>query len=177
MDNDLLKKCREYANSDEACAVLFVKQNLSQSEGHWVDIINCQRYEMSDDKLHFRLVVGAIYQRKIKPKYPPKTEYFTHGKFDDRRYYFAVRAITWATAHEDIKQQKLAGVVAKKFRITGVSYDKNKDNKGYFRSDAPPEIKALANNLLDKTNPLWDRAMGYINEPEFVYKIKSIEVD
>lgn len=109
--------------------------------------------------------------------HPPKTEYFTHGKFDDRRYYFAVRAITWATAHEDIKQQKLAGVVAKKFRITGVSYDKNKDNKGYFRSDAPPEIKALANNLLDKTNPLWDRAMGYINEPEFVYKIKSIEVD
>ena len=63
MDNDLLKKYREYANSDEACAVLFVKQNLSQSEGHWVDIINCQRYEMSNDKLHFRLVVGAIYQR------------------------------------------------------------------------------------------------------------------
>jgi hypothetical protein len=55
--------------------------------------------------------------------------------------------------------------------MTGVRYDKNRDNKDYFRSDAPPEIKALANNLYDRTNPLWDKAMQYINEPEFVYEV------
>ena len=60
-----------------------------------------------------------------------------------------------------------------KFEITGVSYDKNKDKKGYFRDDAPEEIKALAKNLNDRTNPLWDRAMQYINEPEFVYEVRQ----
>ena len=59
------------------------------------------------------------------------------------------------------------------FEITGVSYDKNKDKKGYFRDDAPDEIKALAKNLNDRTNPLWDRAMQYINEPEFVYEVRQ----
>lgn len=177
MDDDLLRKYREYANSDEACAVLFVKKNLLQAKGHWVDIINCRRCEMSDDKLEFRSVVGAIYKRKLKPKYPPKSEFHTQGRFDERRYYLVVRAITWATAHEDIEQQKLKKVTAQKFKIIGATYNKNKDHKGYFLNHAPSDIKALASNLLDKTNPLWDRAMEYINEPEYVYKIKSIEVD
>jgi hypothetical protein len=177
MDKNLLKKYREYASSSEACAVLFIKQNLSQSKGHWIDIVSCKPDYLSDDKFHFCSIKGGIYKRKIKPEYPPKSEFTSNGKFDDRSYYFAVRAITWATAHEDIEQQKLAGVAARKFRVTGGSYNKNEDQKGYFKNDTPSEIKALANNLLDKTNPLWDIAMAYINEPEFIYKIKSIEVD
>jgi len=87
-----------------------------------------------------------------------------------------IRAVTWETAHKDIEQQKSKKVVALKFKITGVSYDKNRDNRGYFRDDAPPEIKALAKNLYDRTNPLWDKAMQYVNEPEFVYKIKQVSV-
>jgi hypothetical protein len=67
-------------------------------------------------------------------------------------------------------------VAASKFEITGVSYDKNQNNKGYFRDDAPPEIKALADNLYDRTDPLWDKAMQYINAPEFVYEIKQIRM-
>lgn len=176
MDNKLLKRYMEYASSEEAIAVLFVKKNLSQAVGHWIDIDDCKRYEMSLDDLHFRFVVGSIYKRKMKPKYPPKSEFKLNGKFDERRYYLAVRAITWETAHKDIEQQKLEKVKARKFRITGVSYDENRNNKDFFREDAPPEIKALANNLLDRTNPLWDRAMSYINEPKFVYKVRSIEL-
>ena len=42
---------------------------------------------MSDDKLDFRSVVGAIYTRKLKPKCPPKSEFSIQGRFDDRRYY------------------------------------------------------------------------------------------
>ena len=52
------------------------------------------------------------------------------------------RAITWETAHKDIEQQKSKRVEESNFRITGVSYDKNRNNKNYFRDDAPPEIKA-----------------------------------
>ncbi len=58
-----------------------------------------------------------------------------------------------------------------------MSYDKNRGNKDYFRDDAPPEIKALANNLNDRTNPLWDKAMQYVNEPEFVYEIKQVYIN
>jgi hypothetical protein len=176
MDDKLLKKFLEYASTDEAFAVLFVKKYLAQAKGHWVDIVDYQRYEMSSDNLHFRFVVGGLYKRKIQPQYPSQTAFTIDGEFDERAYYLMIRAITWETAHKDIEQQKLKKVAASKFKITGVSYDKNRDNKNYFRDDAPPEIKALANNLYDRTNPLWGKAMQYVSEPEFVYKIKQISI-
>jgi len=177
MDDKLLKKYLEYANTEEAFAVLFVKKHLDQVKGHWVDIVDCRPYEMSSDNLHFRFVVGGLYKRKIQPQYPSKSAYTIDGKFDERGYYLMIRAITWETAHKDIEQQKSKSVVSRKFKITGVSYDKNRSNKDFFREDAPAEIKALANNLNDRTNPLWDKALQYANEPEFVYEIRKLYID
>ena len=177
MDDKLLKTFLEYASTDEAFAVLFVKKHLAQAKGHWVDIVDCQRYGMSSDNLHFRFVAGGLYRRIIQPQYPSKSAFTIDGKFDERGYYLMIRAITWETAHKDIEQQKSKKVAASKFKITGVSYDKNRDNRSYFRDDAPPEIKALANNLYDRTNPLWGKAMQYVNEPEFVYKIKQVSIN
>lgn len=176
MDNRLLKKYLEYANTDEAFAVLFAKKHLAQAKGHWVDIVNCERYAQSLDDLHFRFVVGGLYKRKIQPQYPPKSAYTIDGKFDERGYYLMTRAITWETAHKDIEQQKSKSVAPSKFKITGVSYDKNRDNKNFFRDDAPPEIKALSNNLSDRTDPLWGKALQYANQPEFVYEVKRISI-
>lgn len=176
MDDTLLKKFLEYASTEEAFAVLFVKKHLPQVKGQWVDVIDCERYEMSPDKLHFRFVNGGLYKKKIQPQYPSKSEFTIDGKFDERGYHLMTRAITWETAHKDIKQQKSMKVAASKFKITGVSYDKNRDAKNYFRDDTPPEIKALAKNLHDRTNPLWGEAMQYINKPEFVYRIKEISI-
>lgn len=176
MDDKLFRKYLEYAKTDEAFAVLFVKKHLSQANRHWVDIADCQRYEMSSDNLHFRFVGGGLYQRKIQPNYPQKSAYTVDGKFNERDYYLMVRAITWETAHRDIEQRRSRGVAGRKFKITGVSYDKNRDNKDFFREDAPPEIRALAENLNDRTNPLWDRAVKYAIEPEFVYEIRRIQI-
>lgn len=177
MDDKLLKKYLEYAKTEEVFAVLFVKKHLSQAEGHWVDIIDCRRYEMSLDNLHFRFVVGGLYKRKIQPQYPSKSAYTIDGKFDEHGYYLIIRAITWETAHKDIEQQKSKNVAPRNFKITGISYDKNRSNKDFFLEDAPPEIKVLANNLYDRTNPLWDRALQYANKPEFVYEIKKIYIN
>ncbi len=176
MDDLLLNKFRKYANSEEAFAVLFAKKHLTQAKGHWVDVEDSQRYEMSEDDMHFRFVTGELYKRKIQPKYPAKAKFTVNGVFEEHRYLFMVRAITWETAHKDIEQQKANNVTVKKFIITGVSYDKNRHNQNFFREDAPSEIKALANNLSDRTDPLWDRAMSYVNEPEFVYKIKQARI-
>ncbi|MEM5368451.1 hypothetical protein V4C53_20755 [Paraburkholderia azotifigens] len=176
MDHRLLKKYREYANTEEAFAVLFVKKHLTQAKGHWVDVVDCQRYEMSSDSLHFRFVVGALYERRIQPQYPPRSSYTINGKFDEHTYYLMARAITWETAHNDIEQQKSKCVKPLKFEITGVSYDKNRNNKAYFREDAPREIKALAANLCDRTDPLWDKAVQYINAPEFVYEVHQARI-
>ena len=153
-----------------------MKKHLAQAKGYWIDIIDCRRYEMSSDNLHFRFVVGGLYRRKIKPQYPSKSVYTTNSRFDERGYYLMVRAITWETAHKDIEQQKSQNIAPRKFKITGVSYDKNRSNKDFFREDAPSEIKALANNLNDRTNPLWDRALKYANKPEFVYEIKKVYI-
>jgi hypothetical protein len=172
MDDKLLKKYLEYASTEEAFAVVFVKKHLAQAKGHWIDILDCRRYEMSPDNLHFRFVVGGLYRRNIHPQYPPKSAYTIAGQFDERGYYLMTRAITWETAHKDIEQQKSKNVTAPKFKIEGVSYAKTRSEKDYFRDDAPPEIKALAKDLYDHTNPLWDKAKQYVNVPEFVYEIK-----
>lgn len=104
MDGKLLKKYLEYANTEEAFAVLFVKKHLAQAKAHWVDIVDCRRYEISSDKLHFRFVVGNLYKRKRRPQYPSKSAYTIDGKFDEQRYRLTIRAITWETAHKDIEQ-------------------------------------------------------------------------
>jgi len=173
MDDRLLKKYLKYSSTQEAFAVLFVKKYLPQAKGNWIDIVDYQYYEMSSDRLHFRFVVGGLYKRKIKPQYPSKSTYTIDGKFDEETYYLMTRAVTWETAHKDIEQQRAKNVLPLKFKITGVSYDKNRGNKNFFRDDAPPEIKALARNLNDRTDPLWDIALQYRSKPEFVYKIKQ----
>lgn len=155
--------------------MLFVKKYLKQSKGKWIDIIDYQKYEMSHDNLHFRFVTGGLYEKNIHPKYPPKSLFTTNGKLNENEYYLTVRALTWEAAHKDIELQKLKRVRHLKFEIKGVSYNKNK-SKDFFRNDAPVEIKALAENLSDRTNPLWDKAINYINEPEFIYKIRKIRL-
>ncbi len=176
MNDRLLKRYREYAKSEEAFAVLFVKKHLAQAKGHWVDIANCRRYEMSHDSMHFRFVVGGLFKRKINPKYPPRADYTINGEFDERTYYLMTRAITWETAHTDIEQQKAKRILPIKFEIKGVSYDKNAGSTAFFRDDAPPEIKALASNLQDRTSPLWGRALQYAIEPEFLYEVRQARI-
>lgn len=176
MNEKLLKKYLEYASTEEAFAVLFVKKYLAQAKGHWIDIVECQRYEMSSDNLHFRFVIGGLYKRNIKPQYPPKSEYTIDGIFDERGYYLMTRAITWEAAHRDIEQQKSKNVIRSKFKITGVSYPKVRCANNYFRDDAPPEIKALAQDLSNRTNPLWDKALRYVDEEEFVYEVRQVSI-
>lgn len=176
MDEKILKRYREYASTEEAFAVLLVKKHLAQSKGHWVDVVNCRRYELSPDRMHFRFVVGGLFKRNIHPTYPQRSVYTKNGVFDERAYYLMTRAITWEAAHTDIEEQKSRRVAPLKFEIKGLRYDKNAGSTEFFRSDAPPEIKALAANLRDRTNPLWDGALQYANAPEFVYEVRETRV-
>jgi hypothetical protein len=174
MDDTLLRRYLEYASSEEAKAVLFAKNQIAQAKGHWVDILNCRRYYESEDPFHFKFVTGGLFRRRIQPQYPPRSTFSKDGRFDERRYYLAVRAITWEAAHRDIEQQKSKRASHLRFKITGIVYVRLRAAKNFFRDDAPPEIKALANNLNVRTNPLWDRAVEYINRPELVYKAKLV---
>ncbi|MCZ2802848.1 hypothetical protein [Vibrio alginolyticus] len=174
MNKNLMEKYRNYAASGEAYAVLFVKENLNRAKGHWVDIIDFQQYEMSSNNSHFRFVNGGLYKRKITPKYPPKSKFTVNGIFNKHEYYLAVRAITWDTAQRDIQKQKSQKVKPIKFNIRGVCYDKNRNK--FFRDEAPHEIKKLAENLSDRTNPLWDVAEDYFATPDFVYEIRHVSI-
>ena len=139
MDEKLLAMYLEHASTEDAMAILFVKKNMQQSAKKWVDIIDCEQYTLSDDKLHFRFVEFGLYKRTIKPKYPSKSNFTHNGKFDERRYYTAVRAITWETANRDIYQQKGKGIIGEKYRITGVRYNKN---RGKYPAKWVYEIKS-----------------------------------
>ena len=176
MNEQLLARYRKYARTDEAYAVAFVKLHLAEAKGHWIDPVNFRRYERSEDVLRFRYVEGGLFKRRLRPVYPPESDFTYNERLDEARYASVTRAITWEAAHKDIEQQKAARVLPLRFEVTGVSYDRNKDNKNFFVDDAPPEIKELAKNLNDRTNPLWDRALRYANRPEYVFEIRSAKV-
>ena len=165
-----------YAESDEAYAILFVKKYLKSSIGCWVDIIDyhCPNH-YEPNNLQFKKIVCDIFPRTIKPKYPKKEKFESNED-----YYFVCRAITYDTAHNDINKQKRSGVKGKRFVVEGVRYlDKTKVRPPFFRSSAPKEIKALAKNLNDRTDPLWDKALLYINK-DYVnfdpYNFKIIDI-
>lgn len=175
MDKDLLGRYTEYASSEEARAILFVKEYLKKSKGNWVDIIESQEIEYNCDENCFRYVEGRLYKRKLRPKYPPKSNFKNlNGRFNAREYRLACRAITWKTANRDIKQQKSKNIIALRFEIKGTTHESCK--KGFFADNAPKEIKALEKNLQNRTNPLWDIALKYANKPKFVCKIKDVKI-
>jgi hypothetical protein len=172
LNEKLLAMYLEYASTDDAMAILFVKKNMLQSAEKWVDIIDCERYEFSEDKLHFRFVEYGLYKRIIKPKYPPKSEFTNNGTFDEKNYYTAIRAITWETANLDIAQQKAKEVVIEKYRITGIRYNKN---KGKYKS-RPPWLDPNSAFYGDSpSNFRWRERRVYEYEPEWIYEIKSIK--
>lgn len=167
MGSSLLEEYYEYSESEEAYAVLFVKKYLKAAKGKWIDIINIRdsRY-FEEVRLEFKEVKCAVFEKKIRPKYPSRKEFYS-----DDDYKMMCRAITWKTAHEDIENQKVNGLVGKKYVIYG---KKNKSNS-MFVDDAPDEIKALENNPNDRTNPLWDRAVKYMKEDRWIFRIKGIK--
>ena len=176
MDDKLLARYQAYAGSEEALAVLFVKRHLAEAVRHWVDPEDFRRYEKSPDPLHFRFVTGGLYRRTVVPKYPAKADYILNGVFDERRYLAVTRALTWEAAHQDIEKQKRGKAPFMKFEVAGISYDRSQGSTGFFRDDAPPQIKARALNLQDRTDPLWDSAVAYIRGPDFVYQIRKAKV-
>lgn len=145
----------------------------------WVDITDTDySNHYNPNKLQFKKVKCELFLRTIKPKYPPKKDFQ-----NDEDYYLVCRAVTYNTALKDIEKQRRKGIRGKKYIIEGVRYfDKKKKRPSYFIESASKEIKELEKHLNDndKTNPLWDEAVRYINEDyykfdNYSYKITNIK--
>lgn len=174
LTKDKLRKYLEYASTDEARAVLFVKEQLNKSAGHWIDVIDCESYENYDSNvIEFKFVTCGLYKRKIKPTYPPKLNFTVNGKFDEREYYLSVRAITWETANKDISQQKNKGIKGDIYEIRGVKYNKN---RGKFIKEPPwlndPAWKNVDIYSLRGTDRSY--VQQFLAPPDWRYEIKSI---
>lgn len=174
LTEERLRKYLEYASTDEARAVLFVKKHLEKAAGHWVDIIDCAPYRSGNLKdLEFKLVVCRLFRRIIKPKYPSKNVFTINEKFNENDYYLAVRAITWETAHTDISKQKQKGVIGKQFEIRGVKYNKN---KGKFTEKPSwldsPAWKGVDIHSLRGADRVY--VQQFLVDEDWRYEIKSI---
>lgn len=171
----------EYANSPEAFAVLFVRKYLKSADTTvWVSVLDYEAY--NPEKLQFKSVRCELVPRRTRPRYPSQSGF--SSKHD---YVMACRAATWEAANRDIAVWYHAGRQGKEFLICGVSYPKKKrlldiNPEKFFRPDAPSEIRALANDLSDRTDPLWDKALAWVS-PEYagssddgyVFKIRSVK--
>lgn len=172
MHRTTLENYTKYLQTEEAFAVSLTKQCVRKSKGHWVDIDYSRGCTRTPKEGARQRVKGKLYQRRLKPKYPPKSNFTKNGRFDKNAYTFAVRAITWHTAQRDIKEQKQQGVSPLHFDFWGVF----KNEGSFFHDDAPAHIKALEKNLNNRTDPLWDCAMMYIAKTKLVLKIRHIKI-
>lgn len=120
-DYEVLKRgYREYAMTDEAAAVYFVRDvvNAINTRGKWIDVTFTDRYAVGfDKKPAFKKVIVELFNRKILPQYP-------EGADRDLK-----RAITWEVSHRDIKNQKCKGISGPQFEVTGLYC--NKDNRKF----------------------------------------------
>lgn len=169
MTDSAIKKYLDYASSPEAYAVLFVKKYLDRAGNRfWIDILAYDvpaGYEY--EKLMFRSVACELFPRKHVPAYPPRRQFRSERDWTD-----ACRAVTWECAAYDINMLRKHGYRGARYKIDGVSFPKHKpgtrleptDPATFFVDGAPHEIKALANNLSDRTDPLWDEAMKYVRD-------------
>lgn len=175
MKKSLIEKYKQYCTTAESFAVLFVKKYLRAAEGKWIDILNFEIGCYNDAReLEFEYVTCELFQKELKPKYLPRKIFAT-----EEYYILPCRAVTWETAHEDIDAQRAKNIQGVKYSLKGVRKKFKNPNytDEYFTKDAPEEIKALANNLNDKTDPLWDIAVKYINnEEEYFYEYKLVSV-
>lgn len=178
-----IEKYRQYARTPEAFAVLFVKKYLNSADKSvWVDILSYNApagYDVED--LKFKRVECELFPRKTRPAYPPRSQYRSQSDYET-----ACRAITWETANRDIAAARARGYVGRKYRIDAVSYlvpgkkPPRPDPDRYFRDNAPPEIKALARNLNDRTDKLWDYALNWVRpeyrgtDDRYEFKIRGI---
>jgi len=175
LKKSLIEKYKEYCTTAESFAVLFVKKYLRAAEGKWIDILDFEigRYNEIEN-LEFEYVTCELFQKELKPEYPPRKIFAT-----EKDYILACRAVTWETAHEDIDAQRQKNIHGVKYALRGKKVAvKNENYTGeYFVKDAPEEIKTLAKNLNDTTDPLWDIAFKYVNhEEEYFYEYKLVSV-
>lgn len=173
----LMNKYTKYAMSDKGKAEKFVRKHLKQANNKvWVEIIEIDApkyYEIG--YMQFKTVVCELYPRTTQPKYPPKSQYP-----DKDDYKLVCNAIEWETAQKDIRTQKRNGEKVVRYRIEGAVYLNAKDRPPMFVKSAPDYIKALANDVKDKSNSAWEEAYKYLNPEymnydEYKYKIRSIE--
>ena len=160
-----------YATSEEALAILFVRKYLKKADNTvWVDILTWDApLYYNPFALEFKQVRCELFPKKTKPKYPPRSNFS-----GDAEYRLICRAITWEITNRDIKNYRSNGVKGKKYIIDAVRYRLKINSKNYFVDSAPSEIKALAKNLNDRTDPLWEKALKYTRNP-YVFKIMSIK--
>ena len=116
MKDDLIEKYKEYANSEESYAVLFVKKYLKAAENKWIDIVDFEVGSHNNvEKFGFQYVTCELFTKKILPQYPSKKS-FT----DERGYTLACRAITWETAHRDIYEQRQKKIQGSIYSLRGI---------------------------------------------------------
>lgn len=94
-----------YIERGESAAVFVTRDICSEinTSGKWIDVIDLDTYDKwydieKENKRAFNYIIVEIFNREIRPKYPPK------ASEEEKKY------ITWRTAHADIAAQREEGV-------------------------------------------------------------------
>lgn len=155
-------------SSQEARLVEMVRKNVLAARGNWVDILSYDEMKgrFAFD-VEFKMLEFELFPKRLHPKLPKREIGQSKAAYSD-----VVRRIVWETAHKDINEQRAEGVVGKRYCLKARLVKPSAEE--FFVDDAPTEIKALAANLADRTDPLWDVALEYARKPRWAYSVKRV---
>lgn len=122
----LLKRYSDYTRTFESQVVFLVKQFSQEldTKRKWIDVVSYDYRVRDYGRSGFNYMVVELFDRKIFPKYPKKTD-----EESDAEYTALCRAITWEVSHEDIHKQRLEGKRGPIYLFVLRLYNKNRGKK------------------------------------------------
>lgn len=155
----MLKAYLDYERSEEA-AIVFIAKNLVKdldTKNKWVHVVDYDCWGRKGGRNGFNYIVVELFDRKLHPVYPKGADIKLK------------RAITWDTAHEDIKQQQDKGAKGPKFLITCQLYNRNKGK--YELKERPFWNEEYGGFDYTEKEPTTIVFVKKSMEPEWVYRV------
>ena len=129
------KGYEDYVHSDESLAVYIVRDVVKNinTKGYWINVLSLDDTlktvkTSKDTYANVMQIVCELYPRITKPEYPtkPEPQSFNYDYFIEQ-WHLEVDAITWDTAHADIrtwKHREVMGTPCKRYQKWKVLYYK-----------------------------------------------------
>jgi hypothetical protein len=125
-DEALLELYDVYSKSEEAVIVKLIKKPEADidSNNKWIDVVDYDSWVHRSNRTGYNYLIVELFDRKMQPIYPKKDKLMSNEEYKN-----LCKAITWHTAHEDIRDQRTQNIQGQLYLMAITFYNRNRGKK------------------------------------------------